>query len=84
MIHSCSLKSATGRALNPFVGKIDLCLRFIDKGRKTSKKVLIEFHVLEKDNALQNILLGLNFLVPHVSEIKLINNFIHVNIDKCK
>ena len=46
IIHSCSLKSATGRALNPFVGKIDLCLRFIDKGRKTSKKVLIEFHGL--------------------------------------
>ena len=52
MIHRCSLKSATGRALNPFVGKIDLCLRFIDKGRKTSKKVSIEVHVLAKDNEL--------------------------------
>ena len=58
MMHSCSLKSATGRALNPFVGKIDLCLKFVDKWKKTSKKILVEFHVLEKDNELQTILLG--------------------------
>ena len=61
MMHSCSLKSATGRALNPFVGKIDLCLKFVDKWKKTSKKILVEFHVLEKDNELQTILLGLIF-----------------------
>ena len=57
MIHNCSLKSATGRALNPFVGKVDLCLRFVDKGRKTSKKGFIEFYVLSKDSELHNILL---------------------------
>ena len=61
MMHSCSLKSATGRALIPFVGKIDLCLKFVDKWKKTSKKILVEFHVLEKDNELQTILLGLIF-----------------------
>ena len=82
MLHNCSLKSATGKSINPFIGKIDLDVRFIDKRGKTSKKVPIEFHVLSKDNNLDNILLGLNFLFPFVSEIKLNSSFINVKIDK--
>ena len=69
MLQNCSLKSATGKSYNPFSGRIILELRFIDKFKRTTKKIPVEFHVLSKENELECLLLGLNFLMPHVSEI---------------
>ena len=55
MLHNCSLKSTTGRSFNPFAGKINLDLRFLDKQKKATKKVSVEFHILAKENDLNNI-----------------------------
>ena len=57
-------------------------MRFFDKQKKTTKKVSVEFHILDKENDLNSILLGLNFLVPFVSEIWLNNHIIKVKLDK--
>ena len=62
MLQNCSLKSATGRSYDPFSGRISQELRFIDRHKRTTKKIPVEFHVLEKKNELECLLLGLNFL----------------------
>ena len=82
MLHNCSLKSATGKSINPFAGKLNIDLRFIDKWKNATKKISVEFHILAKDNDLNNILLGLNFIYPFVSEIRLNNSIIIVKLDK--
>ena len=69
MLQNCSLKSATGKSYNPFSGRIILELCFIDKFKRTTKKIPVQFHVLAKENELECLLLGLNFLMPHLSEI---------------
>ena len=79
MLQNCSLKSATGKSFNPFSGRIILELRFIDKFKRTTKKIPVEFHVLAKENELECLLLGLNFLMPHVSEILLSKHQIIIN-----
>ena len=43
----------------------------------------VEVHVLDKENELGCILLGLKFLVPHISEFFLDNCLIKVKINKC-
>merc|ERR1712189_162111 len=57
----CSLKSATGRMMNPFKGKISLNLRFYTMRNTLTRNVKTEFHVLENSSQLENLLLGLNF-----------------------
>ena len=66
----CSLKSATGRMMNPFKGKIKLGLRFCTLQNKLTRNIVTEFHVLEDSAQLENLLLGLNFLIPSVSVIE--------------
>ena len=78
----CSLKSATGRSFNPFKGKTVLSLCFVDTKGKLTKKADIEFHVLQKSSQLESILLGLNFLVPALSEIKFKDMTISLRIDR--
>ena len=64
----CSLKSATGRSMNPFKGKILLAIRFVDKQGKLTRKMEVEFHVLQNSSQLEGILLGLNFLIIEQDE----------------
>ena len=78
----CSLKSATGRAVNPFKGKITLAIRFCDKQGKLTRKIMVEFHVLENSSQLEGILLGLNFLIPALSEIEFKHMSMSLKIEK--
>ena len=66
----CSLKSATGRMMNPFKGKINLNLRFYTMRNTLTRNVKTEFHVLENSSQLENLFLGLNFILSliHISE----------------
>ena len=59
-----------------------LSLRFVDTKGKLTRKTDIEFHVLQKSSQLEGILLGLNFLVPALSEIKFKDMTISLKIDK--
>ena len=66
----CSLKSATGRMMNPFKGKISLNLRFYTMRNTLTRNVKTEFHVLENSSQLENLLLGLNFIIPTAAVIE--------------
>ena len=66
----CSLKSATGRMMNPFKGKITLNLRFCTMQNRLTRNVKTEFHVLENSAQLENLLLGLNFIIPSAAVIE--------------
>ena len=78
----CSLKLATGKTSNPFKGKIKLDLRFIDIKGQLTKKAEVEFHVLKQSSEINSLLLGLNFLIPVMSEIKFVTSIVNMKIDK--
>ena len=56
--------------MNPFKGKINLSLRFCTMQNKLTRNVITEFHVLEDSAQLENLLLGLNFIIPSVAVIE--------------
>ena len=57
-------------------------MRSIDIKGQLTKKAEVEFHVLKQSSEINSLLLGLNFLIPVMSEIKFVTSIVNMKIDK--